>query len=159
MKHHLNVVRGSVRANGRLFTEGETITLEDEAAARALVATGSVVYRDQMAEATMAQISADSARHDRDVLLLIGAVVDQVDGVPGHLLLAEAVKWMADELAAVRLALAQVKTTTEPEPPAEAEAEPKGDPDAQDQYGRKDPPDPKQEPDPAQDQPKKPSRK
>lgn len=155
MTYHLNVVRGSVRANGRLYIAGETLTVENEDAASALLDTGAVVPRDKMAEATMEQISAEAARHDRDVLLLIGAVVDQVDGVPRHLLLAEAVKWMADELAAARIALAQIKATDTPEPPAEAEPEPKDTPEAQAPDGPKDQPDPEPEPDPAKDAPKK----
>ncbi len=163
MKHHLNVVRGSVRANGRLFTEGETITLEDEATARALVATGSVVYRDQVGEAP--DKGFDQANHDSELLGDIYDVVCQVEGVPGHLLLLDAVKWMAAELANVRkelgaaMALVNARPVEQPEPPAEAEAEPKDDPDAQDQDGPKGQPDPKPEPDPAKDQPKKPSRK
>ena len=159
MKHHLNVVRGSVRANGRVFSEGETVTLEDEATARALVATGAVAYRDQVAEAP--DKGFDQASHDSELLGDIYDVVCKVEGVPGHPLLLDAVKWMAAELVNVRaelgaaMALANARPVAPPEPPAEAEPEPKDTPEAQAPDGPKDQPDPEPEPDPAKDAPKK----
>lgn len=174
-------VKGAgLRYNGHRYAEGELVEMPNQAHAKPLLDVGRLEEPDSepspgqvllttsmtavakealkaLADQPGAIVVAEDANlradldHANGVLEAILDVVLTVEGVPGHLLLLDAVKWMAGELTTARAEL--VKLKADKEPPAEAEPEAKPEPEPTPEEGPAPEPEPEREPEPAKPEP------